>query len=829
MGFADVVAVPALRSLKRKGRFVLAALALVASGPPPLSAATPPATVNYQGVLRDQNDTPLTGTYDMTLRLMDAATAGNEILVDQHTGGGGNAVAVANGLFDVALGSGTVSDGSGPGTYTSLDTVFRDFGSVWLAVTVGGETLSPRTPIRSSAYALNATHFDGHPDTYFINTSSALQTIHGQLDVTSGPGQGYGVDVTSIDTGLYTYGTNGPGIFAASGSTVAGQFMGMGGGILVACGPSPCSGVSASGSIGGHFSSIDGTATADIATPMSGITTSGGDYGGYFSTTKDNSTAVYAYGSRVGVLGSGTFYGGDFVGSTGVHGTGQDKGVRGEGFNYGGYFTGTEPSSSYGVYASGGHTGVSATGGVRGGTFTDAAGDSATLAAGGMGISASSATNIGAYFSNGSPYFAYTQIPYHNLGIFAYGADYGGQFNAFSTGNFAQLAYSSYKILGTGVVSFVQNHPADPSKVIVYVAPEGDEAAVYTRGSGRLVNGEARVALGETFALVANPDIGLTATVTPRGEPVPLAVSEVGTNEVVVRGPSGSSAEFDYMVWGLRIGFENQSIVQPKREDSKIPSMHVHEQFFEADPQLRRYTALARFNGAEETLHGRRKTNLARADGLRDAIGVFPYRDPSGLEHDPGRPAIGLQENPVAVSGPPTGANAAAAPMPVATRAPVVKAEVQVAEDVLPPRTTAEIDAARPRRSNIDRFSPEGTIEAGDVVSLTPTAPGSVTRSDGPNDALVIGCAALESIAGGPEGGPLAVTGPIAVATSHVALCRVDASYGAVQVGDRLSPSPVPGVAMRAAPGATGTVFLGRAVDPLPSGSALIRVLLEGR
>ena len=744
MRFADFVSRLALRNRELAERFAVTALVLVSSGLAPLFAAAPPATVNYQGVLRNQSDTPLTGTFDMVLRFMDAATAGNEILVDQHAAAGGNAVTVTNGLFNVALGTGTISDGAGPGTYTSLDAVFRDFGSVWLEVTVGVETLSPRTRIQSSAYALNATHLDGHPDSYYINTSTPVQGIQGELDLVS---------------------SGGP--------------------------------------------------SAEVATPTAGIVTSGGNYGGYFQTNVPFSVGLYASGDRVGVSASGNSYGGDFNGTAGVHGVGYDKGVLGDGFNYGGYFIGGS-SGSYGLFASGGHTGASITGSARGGYFTDVLGDSVTLAAQGTAISASGTTGVGAYLSNGSPNFSYTQIPYFDEGIFAYGANQGGQFRAFSTGAYAQLAYSSYKILGSGAVSFVQNHPADPSKVIVYVAPEGDEAAVYTRGSGRLVNGEARVALGETFALVANPDIGLTATATPRGEPVPLAVLEVGTSELVVRGPVGSNAEFDYMVWGLRIGFEEQSIVQPKTEDSKIPSMHVHQQFFDAEPGLRRYTALARFNGTEERLHDRRKTNLARADGLRDAIGVFPYRDPSGLEHDQRRPAIGLQENPAAVRGPATGPNVAAAPMPVATRAPVVKAD------------TAEIAAARPAPSNIDRFSPEGIIEAGDIVSLTPSVPGSVARSDGPNDALVIGCAVLEPTAGEPDAGPLPGAA-IAVATSHVALCRVDASYGAVQVGDRLSPSPAPGVAMRAESGAAGRVFLGRAVDPLPSGSALIRVLLEGR
>src|SRR5262245_30902392 len=107
-------------------------------------AAQPPTILNYQGVLRDAADKPKTGTFDMVFRLFDSAGVGNEILVDAHTGGGGNPVTVSNGLFNVPLGAGTVSDGSGPGTYTSLAEAFRDHAAVWLQIQVGTETLSPR-------------------------------------------------------------------------------------------------------------------------------------------------------------------------------------------------------------------------------------------------------------------------------------------------------------------------------------------------------------------------------------------------------------------------------------------------------------------------------------------------------------------------------------------------------------------------------------------------------------------------------------------------------------------------------------------------------------
>jgi len=89
----------------------------------------------------------------MAFRFFDAAASGNEILVDSHA-----SVVVSGGLFSVQLGSGTVTDGSGPGGYTTLSRVFANYPDLHLEVEVGGETLSPRIRVVSAGYALN-THY----------------------------------------------------------------------------------------------------------------------------------------------------------------------------------------------------------------------------------------------------------------------------------------------------------------------------------------------------------------------------------------------------------------------------------------------------------------------------------------------------------------------------------------------------------------------------------------------------------------------------------------------------------------------------------------------
>jgi len=179
---------------------VMAVVAAVAAfAAPPALAASSSASVLYQGVLRDLSNQPLTGTYDMTLRLWSFSSGGDEILIDRHLGGGG--VAVANGLFAVELGGGALSDGAGPGVYAAPADVFRDYDPVYLEVTVGADTLAPRTRIVAAAAALNSAALAGHPSTYFLDTSSSAQTKTGRVtidDASSTPGYGLVVQSAGV-------------------------------------------------------------------------------------------------------------------------------------------------------------------------------------------------------------------------------------------------------------------------------------------------------------------------------------------------------------------------------------------------------------------------------------------------------------------------------------------------------------------------------------------------------------------------------------------------------------------------------------------------------
>jgi hypothetical protein len=224
-------------------------------------------------------------------------------------------------------------------------------------------------------------------------------------------------------------------------------------------------------------------------------------------------------------------------------------------------------------------------------------------------------------------------VGHHERGISAYGDAGGGYFQDIDGGNYCYTGHDAYKTHGTGTNSFVQNHPEDVGRVIVYAAPEGDEVATYTRGTARLVGGEVRVSLGETFKWVTNPDIGLTAHITPRGDCNGMFVASLTTSEMVVKELAGgtSGATFDYMVYGLRIGFEEISIVQEKNDESFIPSMADHRERYNTYPDMRQYNALERFKRMNSET-GMPVPNMSASESLRDAIHEF---DPA-IDRAPG-------------------------------------------------------------------------------------------------------------------------------------------------------------------------------------------------
>jgi hypothetical protein len=617
------------------------------------------------------------------------------------------------------------------------------------------------------------------------------------------------------DTGIVAYGSAGGAYFAdpaASGNA----HIGWGHYGILAAG----------NTAGGVLFSWNASGHANIGFGDYGIQAFGNAMGGYFS---GNSSGYANVGiSDYGIQGYGNAAGGFFKSNnaSGYATVGDGNyGIKAYGTTMGGYFA--DPTYSGYAYVGYNEYGIAAYGNSGGGYFKSAnASGYANVGAGDYGIKAYGNT-MGGHFSDNAS--GYANVAWGDFGIWAAGNDGGGVFGDISTGLEATVAEGTYKIVGTGEVSFVQNHPTDPGAVIVYAAPEGDEVATYTRGTARLVGGEAHVPLGDTFKWVTNPDVGLTAHLTPHGEPVPLAVVSLSTEELVVRGPADApdGLVFDYLVYGLRIGFESTAVVQEKTRESFIPSMKDHRELLAKRPDLVRYTALARYGARREAMGVTEPLKLERANALKAAIHEF---DPAVDTIE----AAGLpREVPASTTPPSWGATPdRIAVGPSATSQPQA-AEPAVgaaSQGVLPMATDQDIQArsfSSPREQLATRVAVSGTVEPGDVVVVDREHPEFFARSDRSADPTVVGVVAADAgVALGVQTGEASSSAPVAL--SGIARCKVDASFGPIAPGDLLVSSPTAGHAMRDSSPLPGTV-VGKALESLASGRGIIRILVMPR
>ena len=111
----------------------------------------------------------------------------------------------------------------------------------------------------------------------------------------------------------------------------------------------------------------------------------------------------------------------------------------------------------------------------------------------------------------------------------------------------------------TGTKHFVEPHPTDPTKVIVYSSLEGREVGTYFRGTSRIVNHQAVIDVPEDFRIVTD-DEGLTVQLTPVGAASSMYVESQDLNQVVVK--ASRDVTFHYLVQGVRRAFKD---LQPVR------------------------------------------------------------------------------------------------------------------------------------------------------------------------------------------------------------------------------------------------------------------------
>jgi hypothetical protein len=114
-------------------------------------------------------------------------------------------------------------------------------------------------------------------------------------------------------------------------------------------------------------------------------------------------------------------------------------------------------------------------------------------------------------------------------------------------------------ITAGGTKSFVEPHPSDASRQIVYIALEGGEAGTYFRGRGRFVRGQAVISVPEDFRLVTESE-GLTVQITPMGRMAQVGVVNADLNSISAE--SSRDVEFSYLVHGFRRGFTDRQPIQ---------------------------------------------------------------------------------------------------------------------------------------------------------------------------------------------------------------------------------------------------------------------------
>jgi hypothetical protein len=120
-----------------------------------------------------------------------------------------------------------------------------------------------------------------------------------------------------------------------------------------------------------------------------------------------------------------------------------------------------------------------------------------------------------------------------------------------------------------------------------------------------------------------------------------------------------------------------------------------------------------------------------------------------------------------------------------------------------------------------ERFPVCEAVEAGDVLVNDLLHPGAFCLGRTAADPGVVGVA-RETTSAAPAGADTLVP----VATGGIVLCKSDATLSPIRPNDLLVTSPLPGHAMRAPrPIEPGTV-IGKALEPLESGTGVIKVLL---
>ncbi|MEN8194386.1 MAG: MAP7 domain-containing protein [Bacteroidota bacterium] len=267
-----------------------------------------PQATSFQGVLADSEGSVLSdGTYSLNFRLFDSAADGTMLWEETQD------VATVGGIFNVILGQST-----------AFDLPFDD--QYWLEIAIdGGDALSPRVKLTSSAYSLNTRSIPNNIVTAEKvadgNLVRSINTLKDSITLAAGN------NVTiSQRNNTITISAVGDGASDNLGDHTATQNINLNGNYL-----------SGDGDNEGLRITGDGKIAINASNPYSTISVGGNGYNGYAIAGTDSMAGVY--GRASGTAGRG------------VYGSASNSG---DVTNYGGYFTasGKQGRGVYG-YASG--------------------------------------------------------------------------------------------------------------------------------------------------------------------------------------------------------------------------------------------------------------------------------------------------------------------------------------------------------------------------------------------------------------------------------------------------------------------------------------------
>lgn len=156
---------------------------------PVFAAASPVNIISYQGRLLNSNRVPLSSASASVVFELYTASLGGACAWSNSSSTCASATArtvtLTDGLFSENLG-----DTAAAVPYAAIpDTIFGNNASLYLQITVNGETLSPRKYISAAPYALNAQMLDGLNSDADGSTAAALVALNssGNLVVTGNP------------------------------------------------------------------------------------------------------------------------------------------------------------------------------------------------------------------------------------------------------------------------------------------------------------------------------------------------------------------------------------------------------------------------------------------------------------------------------------------------------------------------------------------------------------------------------------------------------------------------------------------------------------------